>query len=112
MTGVAPHLPRRLTLPACLPAASPSSSRASAGVGKSELAKTLANYYFGSEEAMVRGAGRQGRRVPAGAAFVAADLRAGLPAALRAAECVRGTGRRCSDTRALARVPAHRCAWT
>ncbi len=25
-----------------------------AGVGKSELAKTLANYYFGSEEAMVR----------------------------------------------------------
>ena len=24
------------------------------GVGKSELAKTLANYYFGSEEAMVR----------------------------------------------------------
>lgn len=23
------------------------------GVGKSELAKTLANYYFGSEEAMV-----------------------------------------------------------
>lgn len=26
----------------------------SAGVGKSELAKTLASYYFGSEEAMVR----------------------------------------------------------
>jgi replication-associated recombination protein RarA len=25
------------------------------GVGKSELAKTLANYYFGSEEAMVGG---------------------------------------------------------
>lgn len=25
-----------------------------AGVGKSELAKTLASYYFGSEEAMVR----------------------------------------------------------
>lgn len=24
------------------------------GVGKSELAKTLANYYFGSEDAMVR----------------------------------------------------------
>ncbi len=24
------------------------------GVGKSELAKTLASYYFGSEEAMVR----------------------------------------------------------
>jgi ATP-dependent Clp protease ATP-binding subunit ClpC len=28
--------------------------RAPAGVGKSELAKTLASYYFGSEEAMVR----------------------------------------------------------
>ncbi len=27
------------------------------GVGKSELAKTLANYYFGSEEAMVGGQG-------------------------------------------------------
>lgn len=27
------------------------------GVGKSELAKTLASYYFGSEEAMVRGGG-------------------------------------------------------
>jgi len=26
------------------------------GVGKSELAKTLASYYFGSEDAMVRGA--------------------------------------------------------
>ena len=30
------------------------------GVGKSELAKTLAAYYFGSEEAMVAGAGRAG----------------------------------------------------
>ena len=27
------------------------------GVGKSELAKTLASYYFGSEDAMVRGRG-------------------------------------------------------
>jgi guanylate kinase len=28
---------------------------ARSGVGKSELAKTLASYYFGSEEAMVSG---------------------------------------------------------
>jgi AAA domain (Cdc48 subfamily) len=37
-----------LTLPWCSPPAGPT------GVGKSELAKTLASYYFGSEEAMVR----------------------------------------------------------
>ena len=41
------HSPRtNMSLPP--PSAGPT------GVGKSELAKTLANYYFGSEEAMVR----------------------------------------------------------
>ena len=41
------------------------------GVGKSELAKTLASYYFGSEEAMVRGAQVQHSRASLGQAFLA-----------------------------------------
>ncbi len=41
------------------------------GVGKSELAKTLANYYFGSEEAMVSVVGPEGRRLSAAARRVA-----------------------------------------
>ena len=40
-----------LCLPHCLPEHTVTGPT---GVGKSELAKTLANYYFGSEEAMVR----------------------------------------------------------